>query len=36
MLIVDRGLFLYRVDEAAKTVCVLRFRHGRQKPRHIE
>lgn len=36
MLIVDRGLFLYRVDEATKTVRVLRFRHGRQEPRRIE
>lgn len=36
MLIVDRGLFLYRVDEAAKMVRVLRFRHGRQLPCDIE
>ncbi len=29
---VDRCLFLYRVDETARTVRVLAFRHGSQMP----
>ncbi len=31
MLIVDRCLFLYRVDEETATVRVLDFRHGSQQ-----
>jgi plasmid stabilization system protein ParE len=33
MLAVDRCLFLFRVDEEAKTVRVLGFRHAAQRPR---
>lgn len=36
MLIIDRGLFLYRVDEANQTVRILRFRHARQTTFHLE
>ncbi|MEN1680595.1 MAG: type II toxin-antitoxin system RelE/ParE family toxin [Planctomycetota bacterium] len=32
MLIVDRCLFLYRVDEATRSVRILRMRHGSQQP----
>jgi plasmid stabilization system protein ParE len=32
MLIVDRCLFLYTVDEDARVVRVLKFRHGSQLP----
>ena len=35
MLIVDRCLFLYRVDDDARTVRVLDFRHGSQQPRPL-
>lgn len=36
MLVVDRCLFLYRVDESAQTVRVLRFRHTRQRPHDLK
>ncbi|NOZ38702.1 MAG: type II toxin-antitoxin system RelE/ParE family toxin [Planctomycetes bacterium] len=35
MLIVDRCLFVFRVDEEAKAVRVLDFRHGSQLPRPL-
>lgn len=31
-LVVDRCLFIYRVDEQAKVVRVIDFRHGSQQP----
>ncbi len=36
MLIVDRCLFLYTVDERQKTVRVIGFRHGSQLPKPEE
>lgn len=36
MLVVDRCLFLYRVDETACTVRVLGFRNTRQLPLDVE
>ena len=36
MLVVDRCLFLYRVDEENQTVRVLRFRHGSQLPYQLD
>ena len=36
MLLVDRCLFLYRVDEESKTVRILRFRHGSQLPYDLD
>ncbi len=36
MLIVDRCLFLYIVDEEQATVRILRFRHGSQLPRPLD
>lgn len=35
-LIVDRCLFLFRIDEEAKAVRVLDFRHGSQQPRPLD
>ena len=35
MLVVDRCLFLFRVDDKTKTVRVLAFRHASQRPRHL-
>jgi len=32
MLIVDRCLFLFTVDEEARAVRILKFRHGSQQP----
>src|SRR5688572_23052619 len=36
MLIVDRCLFLYHIDEKTKAVRILRFRHGSQMPFQID
>jgi plasmid stabilization system protein ParE len=36
MVIVDRGLFLYTVDEEQAVVRVLKFRHGSQLPRPLD
>jgi len=36
MLIVDRCLFVYRIDEEARAVRVLDFRHGSQLPRPLK
>lgn len=35
MLIIDRCLFLYRIDEEAREVRVLDFRHAAQRPREL-
>jgi plasmid stabilization system protein ParE len=35
MMIVDRCLFLYTVDENPAVVRVLKFRHGSQEPRPL-
>ncbi len=36
MLMVDRCLFLYRVDEKEKVVRVLDFRHASQQPKDLD
>lgn len=36
MLIVDRCLFLYHIDEQSKAVRILRFRHGSQMPFQVD